>query len=133
MSACSQMRARSSRSSSRRLISTASPASAPTVHRGCLPARERAHLPHPVVMALSQPASRVRLTQLQELLREPMREEQVTEELGARRVAVGANEAAEQVEVAAVANQVARASVASFVDPPCQPADRFGSRGATKM
>src|SRR4051794_28149548 len=75
-------------------------------------------------MGLRQPLPGVRLAQLQELLRELVREEQVAEELGARRVAVGADEAPEQVEVARVAEQVARAPVASLVDAPCQPADR---------
>ena len=75
-------------------------------------------------MALRQPLPRVRFAQLQELLRELVREEEVAEELGARRVAVGADEAAEQVKVARVAEQVARAPVASLVDVLCQPADR---------
>src|SRR5205823_220354 len=89
-----------------------------------LAAWQRPHLPHPILMALRQPMPRIRLAQLQELLRELVREEQVAEELGARRVAVGAHEAPEQVKVARVAEQVARAPVASLVDAPCQAADR---------
>src|SRR3954452_13276070 len=75
-------------------------------------------------MGLRQPLPGVRLAQLQELLRELVREEQVAEELGARRVAIGADEAPEQVEVARGAEQIARAPVASLVDALSQPADR---------
>src|SRR3954453_22564291 len=80
-------------------------------------------------MALRKPPARVRLAQLQELLCELVREEQVAEELGRRRIAVGADQAPDQVEVAGVPERAARASVASLVHTPCQPADRVRLAG----